>query len=117
MNKLVLAALITTVSTSAFANEAVKAATDTAVKVDSTTTMQAPVEAAKEVVKDKVAAKATDAAKSTLGELKDGTKIEITGDKVEVIGKDGKKTAAPDGDHVLKDGSTITVKGGMIVKK
>ena len=45
------------------------------------------------------------------------TKIEITGDKVEVIGKDGKKSPAPDGEHTLKDGSKLTTKGGMVVKK
>ena len=116
MNKLILAALITTVSTSAFANDAVKASTDVAVKVDGSAAMQAPAEVVKDA-KDKVVAKTVDAAKTTHAELKDGTKVEITGDKVEVIGKDGKKTAAPDGDHALKDGTTITVKGGMIVKK
>ncbi len=118
MNKLVLATLITSISAApfaAFAADAVKATTDATVKVDSPATpTPAPtgVAAPAEIVKDKVVAKTAAA-----HELKDGTKIEITGDKVEVIGKDGKKTAAPDGDHVLKDGSTIHVKGGMIVKK
>ncbi len=55
--------------------------------------------------------------KTVAGELKDGTKIEITGDKVEVVGKDGKKSPAPDAEHTLKDGSKVTTKGGMIVKK
>lgn len=49
-------------------------------------------------------------------ELKDGTHIEITGDVVEVVGKDGKKSPAPDAVHELKDGSKVTTKGGKIVK-
>jgi uncharacterized protein YdeI (BOF family) len=99
MNKIILAALITTVSAisfAAYANEPVKSE-------------PAAVPAAE--------APATTDAKPVAGELKDGTKIEITGDKVEVVGKDGKKTAAPDGEHTLKDGSKVTTKGGMIVKK
>lgn len=101
MNKLVLAALITTVSAVPFAvlaNEAVKTAEPAAVT--------APV-----------ATPAKEEVKTVANELKDGTKIEITGDKVEVIGKDGKKSPAPDAEHTLKDGSKVTTKGGMIVKK
>ena len=97
MNKLVLAALITTVSAVPFAvlaNEAPNPAEPAAV----TATVAVEV-------------------KTVAGELKDGTKIEITGEKVEVIGKDGKKTPAPDGEHTLKDGSKVTTKAGMIVKK
>jgi hypothetical protein len=102
MNKLVLAAIITTVAAApfaAFAADAPKAAEPVA------TTATSPTTAVKEEVK------------TVVGELKDGTKIETTGEKVEFIGKDGKKTPAPDGEHTLKDGSKITTKGGMIVKK
>jgi len=49
-------------------------------------------------------------------ELQDGTKVEIKGEEVFVIGKDGKATPAPDGAHVAKDGTTINTKGGKIVK-
>lgn len=101
MNKIILAALITTVSITsfaAFAYEAAKPAEPVA----------APA-AALTAVKEEV--------KTVAGELKDGTKIEITGDKVEVVGKDGKKSPAPDGEHTLKDDSKVTTKGGMIVKK
>ena len=96
MNKIILAALIATAPFAAFASEAPKAA--------------AAAPAA-------VAAPAAEEVKTVAGELKDGTKIEITGDKVEVVGKDGAKTAAPDGEHTLKDGTKVTTKGGMIVKK
>jgi hypothetical protein len=94
MNKLVLAAIISTVASApfaAFANDAAKTPAATS-------------------------ATATNSAAAT-HELQDGTKIEVIGDKVEVIGKDGKKTPAPDGEHTLKDGSKITTKGGLIVKK
>jgi hypothetical protein len=50
-------------------------------------------------------------------ELKDGTKVKIAGEKVFVIGKDGKEVPAPDGTHQLKDGKTVTTKGGMVVKQ
>jgi len=106
MNKIILAALITTVSITsfaAFAYEAAKPAEPVAAPVAA-----APA-AALAAVKEEV--------KTVAGELKDGTKIEITGDKVEVVGKDGKKTPAPDGEHTLKDDSKVTTKGGMIVKK
>ncbi len=47
--------------------------------------------------------------------LKDGTtKVSIEGDNAFVIGADGAKTAAPDGDHVLADDTTMTVAGGII---
>ncbi|MEQ1705239.1 MAG: hypothetical protein ABL867_04625 [Rickettsiales bacterium] len=105
MNKIILAALITTVSITsfaAFAYEAAKPAEPVAAPA------AAPA-AALAAVKEEV--------KTVAGELKDGTKIEITGDKVEVVGKDGKKSPAPDGEHTLKDDSKVTTKGGMIVKK
>lgn len=47
--------------------------------------------------------------------LKDGvTKVSIEGDHAFVVGADGAKTAAPDGDHVLSDDTTMTVAGGVI---
>lgn len=49
-------------------------------------------------------------------ELKDGTKVEIKGEDVFVIGADGKATPAPDGTHEAKDGHKITTKGGKLVK-
>lgn len=106
MNKLILATIITTVSAApfaVFAADAAKGSEPVAVTKETAPTVT------KEVAKEEV--------KTSVGELKDGTKIETTGDKVEVIGKDGKKTPAPDGEHTLKDGSKIVTKGGMIVKK
>lgn len=56
-------------------------------------------------------------AETTVSELKDGTKIEITdGSTVTVVGKDGTQTPAPDGVHELKDGSKIQTEHGKIVK-
>ena len=105
MNKLVLASLIASVAAApfaAFANEPAPAAAPAA----------APAHTA-----PAVAMEAKVEVKTVAAELKDGTKIEITGDKVEVVGKDGKKTPAPDAEHTLKDGSKVTTKGGVIVKK
>ncbi len=102
MNKLVLAALITSVAAAPFAAFAVDAPKS-----------EAPAAA----VTAPVAAPAKEEVKTVAGELKDGTKIETTGDKVEIIGKDGKKSPAPDGEHTLKDGSKLTTKGGLVVKK
>ena len=48
-------------------------------------------------------------------ELADGTKVSIEGDSVFVVAADGTKTAAPDGEHKLKDGTTVTVKDGKTV--
>ena len=47
--------------------------------------------------------------------LKDGTKVVIEGEAVSVVGADGTKTAAPDGDHELADGSKLTIKDGKLV--
>lgn len=69
-------------------------------------------EHAKTAVKSEVAATAP-----TSAELKDGTKVKIDGEKVFVIGTDGKETAAPDGTHELKDGKKLTTKGGLVVKQ
>jgi hypothetical protein len=49
-------------------------------------------------------------------ELENGTKVEIVGEAVSVINADGSKVPAPDGAHKLKDGTTVTTKGGKIVK-
>ncbi len=48
--------------------------------------------------------------------LKDGTKIVIEGDMVSVVGKDGAKTPAPDGEHELADGTKVKTMAGKIVK-
>lgn len=53
---------------------------------------------------------------ATEAELEDGTKVSIEGDVVSVVAADGTKTAAPDGEHKLKDGTTVTVKEGKLVK-
>jgi hypothetical protein len=47
--------------------------------------------------------------------LKDGTKVVIEGEMVSVVGPDGAKTAAPDGEHELADGTKVTVKEGKLV--
>lgn len=106
MNKLILAALITTVSATSFAAFAADEPKSDAPAAVTTPASEAPA-----------ATDSKEDVKAVAGELKDGTKIETTGDKVEFVGKDGKKTPAPDGEHTLKDGSKITTKGGMIVKK
>jgi hypothetical protein len=47
--------------------------------------------------------------------LKDGTKVVIEGDMVSVVGADGAKTAAPDGEHELADGTKVSTKDGKLV--
>ncbi len=47
--------------------------------------------------------------------LKDGTKVVIEGEMVSVVAADGKKTAAPDGEHELADGTKVTTKEGKLV--
>lgn len=49
--------------------------------------------------------------------LKDGTKVSIEGDAVFVVAADGTKTAAPDGEHELADGTKVKTAGGKIVKE
>ena len=58
------------------------------------------------------------AAESTVQtlDLKDGTKVQVDGDNVSVVGADGAVTAAADGTHETADGKTITTKDGKIVK-
>lgn len=58
---------------------------------------------------------AADAATVKETTLKDGTKVVIEGDMVSVVGADGAKTAAPDGEHELADGTKVTTKEGKIV--
>jgi len=97
MNKtLALVAALSLVSSVAFASE------HEAAKVETTKT-----EATKVVKTDVTVVNA---------ELKDGTKVEIKGEEVFVVGKDGKETPAPDAKHELKDGTFVTTKGGKIVK-
>lgn len=59
-----------------------------------------------------MAAPAVEAKEAT---LKDGTKVVIEGDMVSVVGADGAKTAAPDGEHELADGTKVSTKDGKIV--
>lgn len=94
MNKMIalIAAAGVALSTSAFAEEAKKDAAPAA----------APAAAA--------------ATEAKVVELKDGTKVEVAGESVSVVNADGTKTPAPDGTHELKDGTTVTTKGGKIAK-
>lgn len=83
----------------------------------------APVAATTEAVATEAAAPAvetaTDADAVTEYTLKDGTtKVVVKGDKVFVVGADGAKTAAPDGDHeTTTEGVTLKVKDGVLVKE
>lgn len=47
--------------------------------------------------------------------LKDGTKVSVEGESVFVVGADGAKTPAPDGEHELADGTKLTTKDGKAV--
>lgn len=47
--------------------------------------------------------------------LKDGTKVTVDGDVVSVVGADGVKSPAPDGEHEAADGTKIKVKDGKLV--
>ncbi len=47
--------------------------------------------------------------------LKDGTKVSVEGESVFVVGADGAKTPAPDGEHELADGTKLTTKDGKTV--
>ncbi len=48
--------------------------------------------------------------------LKDGTKVSIEGESVFVVGADGAKTPAPDGEHELADGTKVKTAAGKVVK-
>lgn len=48
--------------------------------------------------------------------LKDGTKVSVEGDSVFVVGADGAKTPAPDGEHELADGTKLKTMGGKVAK-
>jgi len=47
-------------------------------------------------------------------ELQDGTKLQIDGLNVYVLGLDGKLTPVSDGTHTAKDGSKIVTKNGKL---
>lgn len=49
-------------------------------------------------------------------ELENGTTVQVKGEEVFVVGADGSLTPAPDGEHVTKDGKTITTKDGKIAE-
>jgi hypothetical protein len=67
---------------------------------------------AAEVPAAEVAAPAVEVKEAT---LKDGTKVVIEGDMVSVVAEDGTKTAAPDGEHELADGTKIKTVAGKVV--
>lgn len=46
--------------------------------------------------------------------LQNGTKVMLENDKAFVVDAEGNKLPAPDGDHVLADGTTMTVKEGTV---
>lgn len=48
--------------------------------------------------------------------LKDGTKLKKDGDKLFVVSSDSTKNPAVDGKYTTKDGKTLTVKDGKLVK-
>lgn len=60
-------------------------------------------------------AQVASAEEATQAQLQDGTTVEIMGDAVSVVEKDGSKKPAPDGKHVLADGKEIEVKDGKLV--
>jgi hypothetical protein len=64
---------------------------------------------------DAAAAPAAEAAAPVEHTLKDGTKIVVEGDMVSVVGADGAKTPAPDGEWEIEDGSKITTAAGKVV--
>lgn len=47
--------------------------------------------------------------------LADGTKVNVKGEEVFVVGADGTETPAPDGEHALADGTTVKTMGGKLV--
>lgn len=76
----------------------------------------APAAAPAEAAASAAAETAADAAATvTETTLKDGTKIAIEGDMVSVVGADGTKTPAPDGEHELADGTKVKTMGGKVV--
>lgn len=89
-------------------------AEDAAPAVTTTTTVESTATGADVAVEVK-----TEVAAPVEYTLKDGTtKISVEGDNVFVVGADGTKTAAPDGDHETStEGVTLKVKDGMLVKE
>lgn len=49
-------------------------------------------------------------------ELTDGTKISVEDKDVYIVAPDGQMSPAPDGEHIAKDGTTLTTKGGLLVE-
>jgi hypothetical protein len=77
----------------------------------------APAAAPAEAAASAAAESAADAAAAVVETtLKDGTKVMIEGDSVSVVGADGAKMAAPDGEHELADGTKVMTKDGKVVK-
>ena len=93
----------------AAAGEAAASATDAANEAAVAT------EAAEKAI-DAAGAAAEVAAEVTMHEapLADGTVVHFEGDAAFVTNEKGEKVAAPDGDHTLADGSTLTVKDGKV---
>jgi len=48
--------------------------------------------------------------------LENGTKVHVKGEEVFVVDEDGNEMPAPDGEHTLEDGETITTEDGKIVE-
>lgn len=96
--------------TPAFAEDAAPAAT-------ATTTVEVTTDAP--AATTDVTVTTTEVAAPVEYTLKDGTtKVSVEGDKVFVVGADGAKTAAPDGDHeTTTEGVTLKVKDGALVKE
>lgn len=62
-----------------------------------------------------VSSYAADAAPTAAAPAADA-KVTVDGDNVSVVGADGVAKPASDGMHVTKDGKTVNVKGGKLVK-
>ncbi len=55
----------------------------------------------------------TNAGQSVVTQFKDGTPVELDSDgTVHVVYPDGARVSAPDGVHMLKDGTSVTVENG-----
>ena len=118
MNKLLSMALVASIiaaGSNAFAAEKLDTKTTT---THTTTTKATPATPAATTEVKKTEETVKTEAKPVTAELNDGTKIEIGSDaEVSTINSDGSKTPAPDGVLTLKDGVTITIKGGKKVSQ
>lgn len=107
-----LAAVLSTVSVTSLAADIkdihpAPAATGTAAATDK------PLDAASSPENTK-----KDEPKPITAELSDGTKIEINSEgEVTAVNEDGSRNPAPDGVLTLKDGVTITIKGGKKISQ